>query len=397
MGDPIVQAARGLVLDEANNWEVVAWPFHKFFNSEEGHAAKIDWTTARVQEKVDGSLIIMYYYDGKWQVATSGTPDASGQVNGLGITFEELFWKTFEAQMGAPIEHWNVPKGIQCESIRKGDLPDHPDWEGGVRCVTYLDHYFLPDKLTFMWELTSPYNRIVVQHAKPRITLLGARNIVTGEELDPRDLQRGWWIPPEWPVVKHFDLTSMESIGESFGKMSGLVQEGYVVVDAQFNRVKVKHPQYVALHHLRGEGSNPTPKGALSVIRQGEMGELLSYWPEWKPIFDEVKTRLDTLVGQLMIDYEMIRRSVPPVPAGVVQTDKRAQGLFRKEFANLATKTRVPSVMFSLLDGKADSVQNALAQLSVDHLANILKLDDIVIDPVQIYGQVDTPAPTVVE
>ena len=54
--DPIVQEARGIILDTVR-LEVVCWPFRKFGNYNEGYADEIDWSTARVQEKVDGSII----------------------------------------------------------------------------------------------------------------------------------------------------------------------------------------------------------------------------------------------------------------------------------------------------------------------------------------------------
>lgn len=352
MGHTIVQECRGIILDKSMNWDVVAHPFHKFFNSDEGHAAKIEWSSARVQEKVDGSLIIMYFYDGKWHVATSGTPDASGEVNGLGMTFAELFWKT-----------WNNSFGNTMEASKF--LEQHKDY-------------------TIMWELTSPFNRIVVQHKTASLTLIGMRNRVTGEEKHVFKT-----VPWNFPVVKHYNLNSLEAIGESFATISALEQEGYVVVDAKFNRVKVKSPQYVALHHLRGEGGFPSPKGALSVIRQGEMGELLSYWPEWKPIFWEVEKRYQALISELEADWLQINAAVPPIPLEVKLNDKRAQGLYRKEFASLATKTRCPGIMFLLLDGKAGSVREGLNSWQIDHLCSILKLSEVNVDPTSMMPALD--------
>src|SRR4051812_14936403 len=32
MSEPIVQECRGIILDEADNWRVVSFPFRKFFN-----------------------------------------------------------------------------------------------------------------------------------------------------------------------------------------------------------------------------------------------------------------------------------------------------------------------------------------------------------------------------
>jgi tRNA splicing ligase len=59
MGEAIVQEARGLVLDQENNWEIVSRAFDKFFNSSEGHAAEIDWSTAQVQESTIITVVIM--------------------------------------------------------------------------------------------------------------------------------------------------------------------------------------------------------------------------------------------------------------------------------------------------------------------------------------------------
>jgi len=57
--DPIIMESRGLILNEDDNWNIVAFPFTRFFNEGEFYAAPIDWSTASVQEKVDGTLIIM--------------------------------------------------------------------------------------------------------------------------------------------------------------------------------------------------------------------------------------------------------------------------------------------------------------------------------------------------
>src|ERR1017187_2830704 len=55
--EPIVQEARGIILDESDNWKVVCYTFRKFHNHGESLAAKIDWSNAVVQTKEDGSLM----------------------------------------------------------------------------------------------------------------------------------------------------------------------------------------------------------------------------------------------------------------------------------------------------------------------------------------------------
>ena len=63
--------SRGLILD-ATTGEVVARPFDKFYNWDEGGRTS-DTTFDYVMEKVDGSLIICFHHGGRWRAATRGS------------------------------------------------------------------------------------------------------------------------------------------------------------------------------------------------------------------------------------------------------------------------------------------------------------------------------------
>ncbi|HWE02243.1 MAG TPA: RNA ligase [Tepidisphaeraceae bacterium] len=62
--------ARGLILDPARR-QVVATPFPKFFNFNEGGVALPD-ESFTVSEKFDGSLGILFYHHDKWRITTRG-------------------------------------------------------------------------------------------------------------------------------------------------------------------------------------------------------------------------------------------------------------------------------------------------------------------------------------
>jgi RNA ligase len=67
--DEITLQTRGLVTDNEGN--VVARPFKKFFNLEEGkHTPTSDF---EVFEKMDGSCIILFNYEGEWVFASRGS------------------------------------------------------------------------------------------------------------------------------------------------------------------------------------------------------------------------------------------------------------------------------------------------------------------------------------
>src|SRR4051812_12696961 len=54
MHEPVVQECRGLIVDEADGWRVVSRSYDKFFNFGEPNAPAIDWSSAKVYEKLDG-------------------------------------------------------------------------------------------------------------------------------------------------------------------------------------------------------------------------------------------------------------------------------------------------------------------------------------------------------
>jgi hypothetical protein len=336
MSQRICQEARGSVLDAAQNWDYVARAWDKFWNYGEALAAPIDWPHARVQEKIDGSLCIVYWYGGHWEVATSGSADASGPVDRAGTqTFADLFQQT-----------------ARDRALLLGDQ---------ARAYTW------------MFELTSPLNRIVVRHGAPNITLIGCRETATGREIPVLEAAR---LIEVADVVREFPLRSWADVEATFAILSPLEQEGYVVVSysrdgvpdgEQFPRVKVKHPGYVALHQMK---SRFTPRGLVDVIRRNEMGEVLAAFPELTDLRD-MSTQYDALCAEIDSDWGMLRRRWDGIPP-------------RKEFAAAALQTRCPGALFARLDGKAADARAFLATAGMDLVLRLL-------------GMTDTPAPPVLE
>jgi hypothetical protein len=150
------QEARGIILDANKDWAVVCWGYRKFHNHGEALAAPIEWSTARVWEKLDGSLMQVYHYDGKWHVATSGTPDGATDINGKG-TFADLFWTTLRSA------------GYDVGKFDRS------------RC--------------YMFELVAPENRVVVRYPQAMLFLHGVRNRVSLREEDPEMHARSIGIP----------------------------------------------------------------------------------------------------------------------------------------------------------------------------------------------------------
>lgn len=329
MSEPLVQHCRGLILDEANDWAIVAWPFNKFFNHGEPNAHPIDWSTAKVQEKLDGSLMILYWYAGLWHVASSGTPDAGGPVGKSKMTFEALFWKVWE-ELGY-----------------------------GKRIIQ------LNPKHTYSFELMTPENRVVVAHQRNSIKLIGIRDNLSGREhaVEPWATDEvAYEVAFGFQVPKTFDLKSHDEIERHFGTQTGLEQEGFVVVDANFNRLKVKHPNYVKVHHMIG---SLTTKKVLDCVRRGEAPEVLTQFPEWKAEFERVSKAFDALCRIAAETHEPIRNIVS-----------------QKEFAAEALKTGFSSALFAVRSGKFDNFRQYFSECRLEPLCQLLNIqtnDDVVL------------------
>lgn len=324
MGDPLVQQCRGLILDSADDWAIVAWGLNKFFNLGEGHAAAIDWSTARVLEKLDGSLIQLYWYQEQWHVSTSGTVDASGIVDGNPFTFAELFWRAWSIQFG------------------------------GVMPANWMKYF------TTSWELTSPYNKIVVQHKEPRLSLLALRHRFSGFEWPIQESLKVW-NPVRTIVPITGIIGEQEVIAESFN-LNPAECEGFVVVDTKFNRVKVKSPAYVALHHMRGEGLNP--KRLVQIVVGGEIDELLIHFPEWAEPIEEVNQQFKALSNTIEACWSENR-------------DIDDQKTFALQIKHL----NYASVLFSLRAGHVKSVVEGLRMMQIDRLLKLLGMRDTSIEP----------------
>lgn len=200
-----------------------------------------------------------------WWISTTGTASGNGYLHSKKKTFDKLFW-----------EIW---KKLE---------------------------YKLPDPTlgkVYLFELFTNEHEIIVKPDKDRIILLGVRDLATLKEEHPQNYAE----TNGWECVKSYPL--LTSIGMVFNEAKTLdpsQHEGFVVCDNQFNRVKIKSPQYVALAHLltggdgeyvkqgEAEDSNTdtsTPvkqRKMLQIVRNNESSEFLAYYPHLEEIHNQV-------------------------------------------------------------------------------------------------------------
>ena len=255
---PIVRECRGLIIDYVNLCPV-SKTFKRFYNLNENVNDDFDFDGGFIaQEKADGSLVPVYFFDDEWHMGTRGTAFGEGTTSS-GMTFREIF----EGIIGTDIN-----------TFMKG------------RSIYY----------SYVFEMCSIHNKVVKLYEDGKIYLLAVQWI--GDDIECINMAVDA-VAKELNVHRpiDYDIDDIDDVVESFKDFEAS-EEGYVLIDSKFNRVKVKNPAYVDLHHLKGNGEI-TPKRIVGVIFRGETEEVLSYFPEYREFFEPKQEAYNRLVDDI--------------------------------------------------------------------------------------------------
>jgi len=223
--DETLLMCRGLVTDHKG--DIVATPFKKFFNIEEGKYTPTE--KFEVYEKMDGSLGIVFWYEGKWILATRGSFTSDQAIKGTEI-----------------LKKYNTD--------------------------------ILFRHMTFCFEIIYPENRIVLDYGDDeKLVMLGAFDR-WGKDYDISD-----WDEWGFDVVKKYDGI------QDYKQLKEMVkndQEGFVVKFSNGDRVKVKGVEYLRLHKIM---TNVTTIGVWEYLKNGEdVMEILKDVPD--EFYDKIKS-----------------------------------------------------------------------------------------------------------
>ncbi len=292
---PIIRETRGLVLN-SQDWSIVAKSMNRFFNWGEvqEEMSSFDFSNFIVQSKEDGSLVLIYNFDGSWRVNTRGS-----FATDL-MQFQNFTWQ----------------EGI-CRAL-------------GVPDLLALDSILDPT-VTYVCEFCSLWNKVVRTYKEPQMFLLTAFRGITElhwDELDSLDLSL-------FQVPELYEFHSIEEIQQFLFDQGSNdpTFEGVVIRDHHGHRWKIKSATYLGLHRLRGEGDNVwNPKHLLPFVLNGEEDELLSYFEEVRTFFYELKSDVQAEYMKLLETW-LDHKDIPE----------------QKDFAlAIKNKTRFTSVLFTV-------------------------------------------------
>lgn len=293
---PAIMQARGIIFDTNDN--VVARPFPKFFNVGEMGIAIPD-LPFETFEKLDGSLIIIYWHNDKWNCATKGS-----------LNSVQAQWAQVE--------------------------------------LSKMDISWMQRGVTYLAEAIYHENKIVVPYAYEGLVLLGAISNVEAIEM-VYDVLYMLAQAHGWRIAKRYQYNHIsELLAEA--KTLPATAEGYVIRFSDGTRLKIKGDEYCRIHRLI---SRLTPLAMWEALAAGDDMELIrrelpeEFWRDFDRIVFILLLRVSVIVNEAEVIAErtkdltdkevgLLLPTFPEVVRSFVFPARKHGGLLEDKRARLA-------------------------------------------------------------
>lgn len=289
--DDVTLNARGTVY-EIETGKVVARAFPKFFNfgelSPEKQKEVLNAKSFETFEKMDGSLGIVYYYDGEWRVNTRGS------------------FTSDQAIKGKEMLDVMLDRGL-----------------------------FLYDDATFLVEIIYPENKIIVDYNDDeKLSLLACIFTECGTEVS---LNYDFDNPFDNAVFDLPKKSSFDSIQELQDHLETLdhTEEGYVVRLDNGYRVKFKSAEYLRVARVMNHMS---PLAFWEKMENGIVKlDFLEHLPEefrsdCDDIVAELEEKYQRGLAQVVGDFETVMKGIGIEPPHEVTPEvRKSVGLYCKD------------------------------------------------------------------
>lgn len=305
--DEITEKCRGLIINVETD-EIIARPFEKFHNFGTGTKPEtllenLPKENPIITKKLDGSLGILYYYDGKPYIASKGS---------------------FHS--------------------------DHAEWATKY----YNEHYgnaVWPLGFTPVFEMICEnVQHHVIHYGEDGLHLLGLVFNETGEELDYTHLLQ-WGHSNQIPVVDRFHFKISEVLEHNKENEEGYVLS-YPRVGTTPLRVKVKFVDFLRLQRML---NHVRPIDILDVLRYPHlsmyMDEYLNHsTPYFSAYASEWINKLTEMFALYCKEAQEIFKKAQSLDVGELQWTRKDYALFFTRPEN----SKYQHICFAMLDGQTD-------------------------------------------
>ena len=250
MWNDVTKLARGLILSDEN--AIIARPFEKFFNAGELGIAIPD-LPFETYEKLDGSLIIIYWHNDRWNCATKGSLNST-----------QAQWAQAE--------------------------------------LANMDTSWFQRDVTYLAEAIYHENKIVVPYNYEGLVLLGARIIATGEDI-AYDVLYMLAQTHGWRIARRYQYSHISELLAQTATLPATA-EGFVIRFLNGLRLKIKGDEYCRIHRLI---SKLTPLAMWEALATGDDMELIrkelpeEFWHDFDRIVFLLRIRVQVIVDEAML------------------------------------------------------------------------------------------------
>jgi T4 RnlA family RNA ligase len=305
MWDEHTVLARGIIT--TTEGIVISRPFPKFFNLGEQEAEPIGWSdTIEVTEKLDGSLIVVRFYNGELIVNSKGS-------------FKSEYAEFARTWLMENMSDW-VSAGINGSDNGK---------------YTYLFEAIFPP--------TNKNEVKVINYGDKRdLTLLAIIEIQTGSEYTYEQLQ-AFARQHTIPLAPRYEFDDINAI-ITLCKTRATVNDGEGLVlhfRESGKRIKVKSDIYIRLHRLISHANRKT---VLEMLAKGDDIETI-----YAPLPDELYQDVKKWIKEFTDEYTEIQNRVNTELPGLLKIpDRKEQAKYIYQNPELA---EIKGLLFMSIDG----------------------------------------------
>lgn len=347
----IVRECRGLVLEISSSYvpviRVVRRGFKRFFNFNEpnlSHPDNINFSNNIVTEKMDGTLLLMSFYNNKWHIGTRrnfSLPKSvldEKETSSLYHVFSTVLRDTYYMDDISMFYH-AIDSALDKSPVFKNKKHN----------------------VTLCFELCSKYNQIVVDYSSLNAGKLYLLSIFENSSSDDSEYSMSEVMDFVSLLNQHMSISipnvyTVQSLDDCLKTIKSLPSnhEGIVVRDiSNNNRMKFKTEDYLSLHKSIDK---ITFKKALSLVKSGNADDILSRYQSgyYRDLIEEASVKMDLLMTK--------------ISNICLETDNlKLNDISRKDFASFVTEKCISEksfikIYFSAYDGfKPNDILNSLS------------------------------------
>lgn len=332
----IVRECNGLIIErfpENGTFRIICYTFDKSTENNEINE-NLNLSNLYCENSIEGTLLKLFYYGDKWNIATKKCIDASKARWVSKKNYSELFMECIV----------NIPTFF--DSLNKNN------------CYAFI--------------LTHPENKIYVNYQLPALYHISTRNLETMTEIEEiiLGIEKTAKYPINYPIENNETKTSLTQ--EDFVNLvqkikndtTNIFYEGFILIDTNYNRHKVKTNLFLRAKEIWGN-TNHRFFRYLDLRRdENLLNEYLTYFPYDKELFVKYELNIHELAKKILDVYmeEHVIKNKNKIPFYLKKIIYAIHGDFLKD----RIKTNLNKIMVYVLKMDVKQICFIMNQIEKD-------------------------------